>query len=273
MLGLRPYVTTSDDATIADEWNEFVENYENNPFTVRASASALRGFARQLRIDGVEGFGPNQFMQEAKLAFLKIMRESRQIRLKMILSCEMKRRAMDGEVQYLDAYFHTNTIEKIMQLMKAKQYNPLNGSSYIELPKALKGKKAIINMENQDNECFKWCITRVLYPVEKNPQRITKILKEQSDRLDWRGINYPVELDKIKKFEKQNENIVVNVFGYESEARVYPLRISKSPAEKRNQVITLLLIEKDGVANKHYCLINNISRLLSSQVSKQKEPK
>ncbi|PFX15106.1 hypothetical protein AWC38_SpisGene20691 [Stylophora pistillata] len=114
----------------------------------------------------------------------------------------------------------------------------------------------------------KWCITRALYPVEKNPQRIKKIPKEQSDPLDCRGINFLVELDKIKKFEKQNENITVNVFGCESEARVYPLRISKSPAEERNQVINLLLIEKDGdaVANKHYCFINNMSRLLSSQV-------
>ena len=35
------------------------------------------------------------------------------------------------------------------------KYAPLGGSSYILLPKFLAAKKAIINHENQDDECFK----------------------------------------------------------------------------------------------------------------------
>jgi len=34
-------------------------------------------------------------------------------------------------------------------------YEPLRGSSYIPLPKQLMSKKAIINLKNDDNECFK----------------------------------------------------------------------------------------------------------------------
>ena len=37
----------------------------------------------------------------------------------------------------------------------------------------------------------------------------------------------------------------------------------------REHKIVLMLIEKDGV--QHYCLVKNVSRLLSSQVSKHKE--
>ena len=34
-------------------------------------------------------------------------------------------------------------------------YKPLKGNSYIELPKALRGKRAIINIRNEnDNECL-----------------------------------------------------------------------------------------------------------------------
>ena len=51
-------------------------------------------------------------------------------------------------------------------------YKPFKGSSYIPLPKFLASKKAIINMENKDEECFKWCITIALNPAIKT------ILKE-----------------------------------------------------------------------------------------------
>ena len=47
------------------------------------------------------------------------------------------------------------------------KYEPLEGSSYIPLPRFLAAKKAIINLRNDDDECFKWAITRALNPVEK----------------------------------------------------------------------------------------------------------
>ena len=43
----------------------------------------------------------------------------------------------------------------------------LGGSSYIPLSKFLAAKKAIINLKNEDDECFKWAITQALNPVEK----------------------------------------------------------------------------------------------------------
>ena len=53
-------------------------------------------------------------------------------------------------------------------------YQPLNGSSYIELPMKLRNpKKGLINMKNKDNEWFRWCHIRHLNPQKKNPQRIS----------------------------------------------------------------------------------------------------
>ena len=45
-------------------------------------------------------------------------------------------------------------------------YVRLGGSFYIPLPKFLAAKKAIINLKNDDDECFKWATTRALNPVE-----------------------------------------------------------------------------------------------------------
>ena len=79
-------------------------------------------------------------------------------------------------------------------------------------------------------------------------------------------IEYPVSLKDIDKFERQNPSISITVFGYK-EKGVYPLRNSDNI--NREHDIVLALIEKDGVS--HYCLVKNVSRLLSSQVSNHKE--
>ena len=47
------------------------------------------------------------------------------------------------------------------------KFEPLEGSSYIPLPGFPAAKKAIINLRNEDDECFKWAITRALNLVEK----------------------------------------------------------------------------------------------------------
>ena len=124
-------------------------------------------------------------------------------------------------------------------------------------------------MKNNDDQCFKWSVVRALHPVD-HPERITKELKNQSERLDWSGLKFPVKLDQIVIFEKFNPQISINVFGFEGV--VYPLRLSKSEQRERSeneQTINLLLIS-DG-EKQHYCLIKSLSRLLSSQVSGHKE--
>ena len=129
------------------------------------------------------------------------------------------------------------------------KYVPLGGSSYIPpLSKFLAAKKAIINHKNEDDECFKWAITRALNPVEKNSERIDKKLRETSKDLNWEGLNFPVNLSDINKIENHNPSISVNVFGYEK--LVYPLRISKHNY-KRESTVNLLLISDD--TKQHYC--------------------
>ncbi|XP_022777514.1 uncharacterized protein LOC111318931 [Stylophora pistillata] len=147
------------------------------------------------------------------------------------------------------------------------KYTPLKGSSYIKLPKHLADKKAIINMENEDDECFKWCVTRAFNPVQSHPSRITKILRKQAEKLVWDEIKFPMEVKSIHRFEKLNPEIGVNVYMYEN--GLNPLRVSSKGSSRT--IIDLLLIE-DG-DKRHYCLIKNLSRLVSSELSKKKAKK
>ena len=141
-------------------------------------------------------------------------------------------------------------------------YKPLKGKSYIPLPSVLANKKAIINMKNEDDQCFKWCVARALNPDDKDQERISKELQMQAEKLNWSGIEFPVKLNDIDKFERNNVGISVNVFGYEGD--VYPLRLSKV-CEKvcDSKIVDLLLIANDST--QHYCLIKSLSRLLTSQ--------
>jgi len=110
----------------------------------------------------------------------------------------------------------------------------------------------------EDNQCFKWCIARALNPVERDSGRINKIFWKQAESLNFTGIEFPVSLKAIDKFERLNPKIAVSVLRYESSN--YPLKISKFKIENN---MTLLLLE-----NKHFCLVKSLSRLCSSQSSK-----
>ena len=161
-------------------------------------------------------------------------------------------------IETSDVRFHS-----VIKLeLHTANYNPLRGETWVPLPKGLNDKKAIINAKNKDNKCFLWCVLRALNPKEHNQQIIDKKLKEKENTLNMEGIEYPVSLKDINKFEKQNPTTSITVLGYE-EKSIYPLRNSDNTG--REHSIILMLIEKDGV--KHYCLVKSLSRLLSSQTS------
>ena len=137
-------------------------------------------------------------------------------------------------------------------------YQPFKGSSYINLPQELKNNKSLINLQNKDNECFRWCHIRHLNPQEKDPQRIKKVDKAYIDKLNYTGIEFPVTVKQINKIEKQN-NICINLFGYE-EKQKFPIYISK---EKFIDHMELLLITEGE--NNHYVLIKDFNKFMYNQ--------
>jgi len=111
------------------------------------------------------------------------------------------------------------------------KYRPLNGRSYIPLPKELENKKAIINVKNKDNECFKWAITSALLPQKSHSDRLTNVLRENAKKLNWDGLTFPVSIEEIHIFEENNPTIAVNVFAYKQK-EVCTIRISSTGDKK-----------------------------------------
>ena len=272
---IRDYVDPTNLVQVLNKVKEHVKKtYRRKPLTAIENASALRKFTTQYTIEGRDGYDPHSFLIEVKQVTTDLLRKNSQTKVKMILRCTMERIDMQsGEVTTNQAAFHSEVevnlestdLNELYNKMTGKvlenlatfqqlgsswvfgkidsleihtvEYVPLRGSSFIPLPKALADKKAIINLRNKDNQCFKWSVTRGLHPCEDHPERITKDLKLLAEKLNWNGITFPAALNQIGKFEKQNPTISVNVFGYENS--VYPLRISEH--ERENQVDLLLI--------------------------------
>ena len=147
------------------------------------------------------------------------------------------------------------------------EFNPTKGSSYISLPDWISNKKAIVNIQNKDDKCFLWCILRYLHPRKDNDSRLTD-LKKYEFSLNTKGINFPMKLKDISKFEKLNPSLPgINVFSYEN-MTIYPLRMADRDCLN---TIDLFLIEEDG--NSHYTLIKDFNRLIKSQKTKSKDGK
>ena len=136
------------------------------------------------------------------------------------------------------------------------------GSSYTELPKWTKSKKVVINPQNKDEECFKWAFIAALRheEIKHNPERVS-LLRPYENQHNRKGLEFPVSINKIDKFEKNNPGMAVNVlFSKKKCQNIYTAERSKRNVKCKERV-NLLMIE-DG-EKRHYTTIKNISRLLS----------
>ena len=167
------------------------------------------------------------------------------------------------------AYYHLNknceevekqgtgwNLEKIIRIeLHTAIYNPLAASSYIPLPDIVKKKKAVLNIQNEDDCCFVWCILAHLHPVDRrdHPYRVTKY-QQYWNELDITDLKFPTPPEQVPKFEKKN-NLRINVFTWEDK-QLAPIYVSRV---RDIEPINLLLISEDN--KNHYCLIRDFSRL------------
>ena len=140
---------------------------------------------------------------------------------------------------------------KFMGIQKLKilitKVKHFGGSLYIDLPLEIKNKKACVNVQNNNEECFKYSILAALHyqEIKKDHYRPSKYSKWQNE-LNFEGIDFPVNLKDIDKFENQN-CYRINVLGYENK-EIFPLRISDKSSDELT--INLLLINDENSEKK-----------------------
>ena len=97
-------------------------------------------------------------------------------------------------------------------MINVYRFKPLKGSSFIELPQIIQNKKGCLNIKNDDNLCFLYCIIAHDRPI-KNIERPSK-LKNFVHEYNVKGIDFPMSINQITKFEKLN-NKSINVYAYD----------------------------------------------------------
>ena len=141
-------------------------------------------------------------------------------------------------------------------------------SSYIPSPKWIEKKKATINPQNtKDNYCFAYSIVAALHHEEigKNSHRIKKLMP-YINNYNWKKINFPSGQKDWKTFERNNEDIALNIFSAHPTDKKLNL-IRKSDYNYKHQHIVDLLMITDNQNNWHYLTIKNMKRLIRGVTS------
>ena len=275
-------------------------------FTPIIEASAFRNYTNQyVMYNTIANYGPTKFLADAKPTITNIFNTNRNIKtilylyvlmtqgerevefafhskgLKLILMETDENEIYDEMVEEIeeeiqkaqDAVGSGWQYKKVIKLvLHTTRWNPLYGGSYMPLDPYLANKKALINMKNEDDNCFMWSVLRALYPKDNHPERIDKDLKSKQDSINMDGIRYPVNFRAIDRFEIQNPNISISVVGYNKEDLVHPMRTSIYTKRKHNIVLLLLKKAVEGENGEieektHYVLFKNKSALIASQIN------
>jgi len=158
-------------------------------------------------------------------------------------------------------------LEQITRLViSITKYRPLQGSGpncngrYIPMSKFIESKKCMINVQNSDELCFAWSVLAVLYPSKIDQNKVYRYSK-YTDVLNLNGLQFPLQLKDISKFEWQNPNIAVNVLYWDEESRSFTVEYL-SPKHGREKRVNLMLIEDDMSHKRHYICITNTCHLV-----------
>ena len=270
---------------------------------IEKEKSAFENFAVKFIIEGDPNLTPVEYFNKIYATLKDFFTYHRNIKFSMVLVCLMEQQILSKDKGVVGlkedkAYFNSGThmyinvnklidlnVKKIIEELEVFQkngsgwyfkevlnleihtveFNPMKGSSYIPLPDWISNKKAIVNIENKDEKCFLWCILRYLHSVDEKDNRISD-LKKYENSLNTEGINFPMKLKHISKFEKLNPSLPgINVFSVNDNKKFYPLRMADKDCQN---TIDLFFYEEDGVS--HYSLIKNLTRLVKSQITSSK---
>ena len=154
-------------------------------------------------------------------------------------------------------------------ILEIVDYTPMGGSSYITLPKDVYDTKSIVNVQNQDQECFKWSVLAALHPANTHAERVSNYQAYQEE-LNFTEMNFPMTVDQISRFEKLNPGISITVIGIEipndpvkNPSILFPLRVPEAKQEHH-----VVLIHWSKGEKTHYAWVKNLNRLLSHTKTK-----
>ena len=194
------------------------------------------------------------------------------------------------------------TLSKIHHLdLHINKKESLIGGALIELPPSIAAKKACLNPQNRDNQCFKWCVlafflneilkgdvkqmidqvkqdptlsdglksSRIIVEYHKLSRRLSNISAQDEAMVNstfdvsFENVEFPTKLEDLDNFAANNPDINLNVFGISAEDEKTIVGPLYSSERDARFDICLLFLTKG--TESHYCLIKDLSRLAARQ--------
>ena len=260
-------------------------------------SKAFKGYARSYKVQVTESKDPLVQLEASKSSiedlFKELLNEIKVFKYQITVTVLLSKHRINVDIEYSPVYMNSATktvinsdkydIDKSSQetlyridnwineesgwitesinneYVNISAYNPLIGSTYIELPDGLKiPMKRLINIKNNDSKCFLWRHIRHLKLVKRHHKRITKKDKNMINDLNYEGIKFPVSKKDYCRIERQN-NICINVFCNENGLN-YPVYVSD---QKFHNSMDLLLITNEN--KSHYVYIKDFSRFMCNK--------
>lgn len=155
-------------------------------------------------------------------------------------------------------------------LVNINKCNPMRVGCWMEMPRFIRLRRAVVNVRSEDSACFAWSVVAALYPVDKHNYR-SNMYPDFRTVLKLDGIDFPMTMRQISRFERLND-ISVNVFTVKKRNAIVPLRLTD---DKKNVHVNLLYMTHPlrGSNDGHFAWIKNLSRLVGSQLSRHRQKK
>ena len=116
----------------------------------------------------------------------------------------------------------------------------------------------MINKKNNDEKCFKWAVIAALHheDIKLHPERIS-LLQHYEGHYNWNGLEFPLAIQKIGKFERNNPGIAINVL-FNKKENIYTAQRSELNRKCCKQANLLMIVDAES---RYYTTIKNIARL------------
>lgn len=172
---------------------------------------------------------------------------------------------------YLENKEYKNQYDKEKRIVKHGQkdkrmiivYDEIDDKQYGSSPKW--GGRGLINIKNDDCMCFKYCVNYhfLSKTIVKNAERDSALKKV--NHYNFEKMNFPCGMNDVKRFERNNKVISINVFSEEDKIikKIY------SSSNDSDDVCNLFMKETNDGNNFFY--IKNMNSFIRDECKKKKK--
>ena len=137
----------------------------------------------------------------------------------------------------------------------------LVGHGPVKLPKSLAAKKAVVNVDSPDGECFRYALLSVLHydHVQAKKRGRASQYDPWLNEHKWEGISFPFTTSQIDHFEGLNLGLFIHLLEWKENKVSIVRRATPPPGPQK--IVSILLVED------HFVGVTNLDRLLNSNAA------